>query len=160
MALTVPEVAHILQVGEDVVRSYIATGKLAFEIEGSRVVINDAVLSSFIARSSKGEGAHYLMTSESSKDCPSETSPESVAAQLEILQRSLDEKWDLFARNQELHREILSLREEIARNESEIQKLRLELAHQETLHEKEMEEVRNRMSESLWTKLVRMLTWS
>jgi hypothetical protein len=160
MALTVPEVARILRVGENVVQSYIASGRLAFEIEGTRVVIAEAVLDSFIARSSKPEGTRGIMASESRKPSSAETSLESVAGQLKILQHSLDEKWDLLARNQELHLEILNLREEIARKELEIQKLRLDLSHHQTLREKEMEEYRNGMSESLWTKLVRMLTWS
>ncbi len=66
---------------------------------------------------------------------------------MRLLQSTLDEKWDLLARNQHLHLEILRLKEEITRREVEIQSLRRDLSQQQSSHEREMEEYQRRLQE-------------
>jgi excisionase family DNA binding protein len=147
MALTLAEVAQILGVSENTVQSYIASGRLAFETVGAQLFIPESSLEAFISRNVKPEGTRAAMARDLPADHPAATSTRSLAEQLSLLQRTLDEKWDLFARNQELHLEILHLKQEINRQEMEIQNLRRELAQQQSFYEREMGEHRRQVQE-------------
>jgi hypothetical protein len=80
-------------------------------------------------------------------DPPAAPSAQSLAEQLRLLQQTLDEKWDLLAQNELLHLEILHLKEEITRQEAEIQTLRRDLSRQQSSHERKMEEYQRQMQE-------------
>jgi excisionase family DNA binding protein len=147
MALTLAEVARILGISENAVQSYIASGRLAFETVGAQVFVPESSLEAFISRNVKPEGTRTAMPLDLRADPLAAPSAQSLAEQLRLLQRTLDEKWDLLARNEHLHLEILHLKEEITRQEAEIQNLRRDLSRQQSSNEREMEEYQRQLQE-------------
>jgi hypothetical protein len=81
-------------------------------------------------------------------DRPAALSPQSLAEQLKLLQRTLDEKWDLLARNQQLHLEILRQQELITRQEMQIQSLQRDLSRMKSLQESDAEKYQGGIQES------------
>jgi predicted nuclease with TOPRIM domain len=95
----------------------------------------------------KTEGTRTAMAKDLRTDHPAALSAQSLAEQLAVLQRTLDEKRDLLNRNQQLHLEIIRLKEEISRQEVEIQSLSRDLSELRSSREQEMEEVQGQWQE-------------
>ncbi len=95
----------------------------------------------------KPEGTRTAMAKDPRTDHPATLSAQSLAEQLAVLQRTLDEKWDLLNRNQQLHLEIIRLREEISRQKAEIQSLLGDLSRLRSSRDREMEEFQRQWQE-------------
>ncbi len=132
---------------ENAVQSGIAPGGLALETVEAQVFVWESSPEAFISGNVTPEGTRTAMSKDLRADHQAAPSAQSLAEQLRLLQSTLDEKWDLLARNQHLHLEILRLKEEITRQEVEIQSLRRDLSQQQSSHEREMEEYQRRLQE-------------
>ncbi len=213
MDFTIIEAARVLEVKENVVRGYIAAGKLPFDIRDGQVVIPQSAVDAMLKPERKQGSEGTPPPSPQKVRFPQEEALRSVLRELFSLQEQLEHKWELFTANQRLLQELRDKDRMLAQRSAEIDRLKRESAYQKAMAERELEErekmleERRRLSEEqlserlrheeelsrerarlveeewtrrlaeeqekaaravaearkhdgLWTRLVKMLTWS
>jgi excisionase family DNA binding protein len=148
MGLTIAEAARLLNVKENVVRGYIATGKLAFDIQGGQIVIPQAAVDAVMHPERMGTQSSPPPPTPVGRS-PHEEALRSVLMELFAIEAQLENKWDLFSENQRLHRLLRERDKVLAERNAEIERLTRDLVIQKRFGEKEAQDGERTLEERL-----------
>jgi|WetSurMetagenome_2_1015567.scaffolds.fasta_scaffold159238_2 excisionase family DNA binding protein len=148
MGLTITEAARLLNVKENVVRGYIATGKLAFDVQGGQLVIPQSAVDALMHPERTSTRSSTPLTTWVSRSAQEEAF-RTVLKELFAIGEQLDNKWELFGENQRLHRLLRESDKVLAERNAEIERLKRELVVRKRLGEKEMEDGERTLDERL-----------
>jgi excisionase family DNA binding protein len=149
MLLSIKEVAGILEVSEKSVRNLIASGKLAAERVGRRVLVRKDLLESLLAGSRVG-GSTFV-GSDILNNCGDDSSTskglEMVMDRLTILEKQVQDLASLIRENNDHFHELREKDALLAQKEVELEKLRRDILYQQRICEKEIEHCRKHHDE-------------
>lgn len=149
MELTISEAARMLEVKENVVRGYIASGKLPFDLRDGQVVIPRAAIDALLKPERQHDAGSEPPPSPQKVRFPQEEALRSVLKELFSIEVQLEHKWELSNDNQRL---LLELREKdrmLAQRNAEIDRLKRESAYHTAMAVRELEEREKMLEERL-----------
>lgn len=141
MDLSILTVARALDVSENTVRDYIASGKLRAERKGQHLFISESALRAFMDAEEKAaeEETSAAAVEQSEPVAPSREMLQPIMYRLLALQKQFEEKMDLLKENQRLSEELKQRERELLLKGYEIEKLEHDLIYQKRLQDKELE---------------------
>ena len=141
MDLSILTVARALDVSENTVRDYIASGKLRAERKGQHLFISESALRAFMDAEEKAaeEEASAAAVEQSEPVAPSREMLQPIMYRLLALQKQFEEKMDLLEENQRLSEELKQKERDLLLKGYEIEKLEHDLIYQKRLQDKELE---------------------
>jgi hypothetical protein len=148
MGLTISEAARLIDVKENVVRGYISTGKLAFDIQDGRIVIPRSAVEALLHPERQSVASESPGSSQAGRS-PHEEALRSVLKELFVIEDQLDSRWDLFSENQKLHQLLRDKDGVLAERNAEIERLKREAMHQRRHATKEVEDRERAIEERL-----------
>jgi excisionase family DNA binding protein len=157
MGVSLKQASKILNITRNEVMDLVAAGKLKAERKGRGMVVDESDLWMFLS-GLKPETEAALSSRPRQVSLP-EMPAGPLIERVSALERVLSEKLDLLAENRRLEQELHRAHLDIAGRDEEIEKLRGAAAGREAPLDKKAGE-RRRVSEGVWTRLVRMLPWS
>ncbi len=149
MDFTITEAARALEVKENVVRGYIAAGKLPFDIRDGQVVIPQSAVDAMLKPERKQDPGGSPPSTPQKVRFPQEEALRSVLRELFSIQEQLELKWELSSANLRLLQELRDKDRMLAQRSAEIDRLKRELAHHKAMAERELGEREKLLEERL-----------
>jgi excisionase family DNA binding protein len=140
MYLSIKEAARFLNVSENKVRGYIASGRLSTERKGRQVLIPELQLKALRDAEKSPQDGESQADLDSLSALSGEEAVNLLLNRLAALEGQIVEKWKSFAENQQLHGLIRRQDQELAEKKLEIEKLHRDLVYQKRLYEKEIQD--------------------
>jgi excisionase family DNA binding protein len=143
MHLSIKEAARFLNVSDNRVRGYIASGRLSVERKGRQILIPQAQLRDLLDAEKGFEDATPPASPEDHALAPPlKEALEAIRNRLAAVEAQIAEQWQLVAENQRLQELLREHARHMADKDLEIEKSRRDLVYQKRLGEKELEDHR------------------
>ena len=152
MDLSIGTVARTLDVSENTVRDYIASGKLRAEPKGRHLFVSESSLRTFMEAEEKAAAEEAPAGTEQPEAALSREMLRPVMYRLTALQKQLEENLELFKENQRLNEELRQKERELSLKDYEIEKLKNDQVYQRRLLDKELED-HQKILEEKWAVL-------
>ncbi len=149
MHLSVKKAARLLNVTENKVRGYIASGELSVERKGSRFLIPEVEVKALIKAEQDPVDPNARGNAKAAKvsDSLIRDMLDGIMNRLAALEAQFIDKWQTLADIQQLHQLLREQDRHLAEKDLEIEKLRRDLLYQKKLCEKELEDHRLALQE-------------
>lgn len=148
MHLSIKEAARFLNVSDNTVRGYIASGRLSVERKGRQILISRAQLTDLLEMEDAFEHSPPRTSpQDSALERTVREALEAVGNRLAALEAQIVEQRRMIAENQRLQESLREHVRHMADKDLEIEKLRRDLVYQKRLCDKELEDRRMALEE-------------